>query len=110
MIARHSDGDCHAYRQLHPRHCRGGSHTSGHAAQPGFRRLLRLLFLKPDPGHERELVVFTPRLDPGTILVSFSDRYLYYVLPNSRAIRYPIGAPMGEARWSGVTPITEKRI
>ncbi len=58
----------------------------------------------------RELVVFTPKLDPGTILVSFADRYLYYVLPNARAIRYPIGAPMGEARWSGTTYVSEKRI
>ena len=54
--------------------------------------------------------MFTPKVDPGTILVSFSDRHLYYVLPNNRAIRYPIGAPMGEARWSGVTVVSEKRI
>ncbi len=58
----------------------------------------------------RELVVFTPKVDPGTIIVSFGDRHLYYVLPNNRAIRYPIGAPMGEARWSGVTFVSEKRV
>jgi lipoprotein-anchoring transpeptidase ErfK/SrfK len=58
----------------------------------------------------KRLVVFTPKADPGTIVVSFADRKLYYVLPDQRAISYPIGAPMGEARWSGVTFISEKRV
>lgn len=58
----------------------------------------------------RELVVFRVNADPGTIIVSFADRKLYYVLPNYRAISYPIGAPMGEARWSGVTYVSEKRV
>jgi lipoprotein-anchoring transpeptidase ErfK/SrfK len=55
-------------------------------------------------------VVFTPQAAPGTIVVSFADRKLYYVLPNQRAISYPIGAPMGEARWEGVTFVSEKRV
>lgn len=58
----------------------------------------------------KQLVVFTPQAEPGTILVSFADRKLYYILPNNRAISYPIGAPTGEARWSGVTFISEKRV
>jgi len=58
----------------------------------------------------RELVVFKVQTDPGTIIVSFADRKLYFVLPNYRAISYPIGAPMGEARWEGVLHVSEKRI
>ena len=58
-------------------------------------------FFKSQPGPDssgRELVVFMPMVAPGTIVVSFTDRKLYFVLPQNRAISYPIGAPMGEAR------------
>src|SRR4026208_1654719 len=58
----------------------------------------------------RELVVFRVKADPGSIVVSFADRKLYYVLPNYRAISYPIGAPMGLARWEGGLDVSEKRI
>lgn len=70
-------------------------------------------FFKSQPGPDssgRELVVFRPQVTPGTIVVSFTDRKLYLVLPNSQAISYPIGAPMGEARWSGTTYVSEKRV
>lgn len=58
----------------------------------------------------RQLVAFPANAAPGTIIVRFSERRLYYVLPQQRAIAYPIGAPMGEARWSGVTHISSRRI
>jgi len=70
-------------------------------------------FFKSSPSEAssgKQLVVFTPQAQPGTIVVSFADRKLYLVLPNQRAISYPIGAPMGEARWEGVTFISEKRV
>ncbi len=56
------------------------------------------------------LVSFTPQVAPGTVLVSFADRKLYYVLPNARAISYPIGAPMAHARWQGVMHVTAKKV
>ncbi len=46
----------------------------------------------------RHLVAFPPGYTPGTILVQFSQRRLYLVLPQQRAISYPIGAPKGDAR------------
>jgi lipoprotein-anchoring transpeptidase ErfK/SrfK len=58
----------------------------------------------------RHLVAFPPGYRPGTILVQFSQRRLYLVLPRQRAISYPIGAPMGDARWSGDTYVSEKRV
>ena len=70
-------------------------------------------FFKSQPGPDssgRELVAFMPSVAPGTIVVSFTDRKLYFVLTDNRAISYPIGAPMGEARWSGTTYVSEKRI
>ncbi|MGH6736099.1 MAG: L,D-transpeptidase [Methyloceanibacter sp.] len=58
----------------------------------------------------RQLVSFPPGYQPGTILVQLSQRRLYFVLPQQRAISYPIGAPTGDARWSGESYVSEKRI
>ena len=58
----------------------------------------------------RQLVAFPASVRPGTIIVRFGERRLYYVLPQQRAIAYPIGAPIGKARWSGVTQVSSKRI
>lgn len=70
-------------------------------------------FLKPRPNANssgRQLVAFTPKAEPGTIVVSFADRKLYYILPNNRAISYPIAGPKEGAGWSGVTVVTGKRV
>jgi lipoprotein-anchoring transpeptidase ErfK/SrfK len=58
----------------------------------------------------RHLVSFPPGYEPGSIIVQFSARRLYYVLPQQRAISYPIAAPMGEARWSGETYVSAKKV
>jgi len=58
----------------------------------------------------RHLVAFPPGYEPGTILVQFSQRRLYLVLSQQRAISYPIGSPKGDARWSGDTYVSEKRV
>ncbi|GFO80755.1 MAG: hypothetical protein A49_03820 [Methyloceanibacter sp.] len=58
----------------------------------------------------RHLVSFPPGYEAGMILVQFSRARLYYVLPNQRAISYPIAIPKGEARWSGDTYVSEKRV
>jgi hypothetical protein len=44
-------------------------------------------------------VSFPPGYEPGSIIVQFSARRLYFVLPHQQAISYPIAALMGEARW-----------
>ncbi|MEG6507556.1 L,D-transpeptidase [Methyloligella sp. 2.7D] len=56
------------------------------------------------------LVTFTPQVNPGTIIVSFADRKLYYVLAGARAISYPIGAPVADARWQGTMKVTAKKV
>jgi lipoprotein-anchoring transpeptidase ErfK/SrfK len=58
----------------------------------------------------RHLVSFPPGYEPGSIIVQFSARRLYFVLPQQRAISYPIAAPMGEARWSGDTYVSAKKV
>ncbi|WP_069437171.1 L,D-transpeptidase [Methyloceanibacter methanicus] len=58
----------------------------------------------------RHLVSFPPGYEPGTIYVQFSRARLYYVLSNGRAISYPIATPKGEARWSGETRVSAKKV
>jgi len=58
----------------------------------------------------RHLVSFPPGYEPGTVLVQFIRARLYYVLPNRRAIGYPIATPKGDARWSGETHVSAKKV
>ncbi len=46
---------------------------------------------------------------PGTLVVSTSERYLYLVLPNRRAIRYGVGIGREGFAWSGRGEIAMKR-
>lgn len=46
---------------------------------------------------------------PGEVIVSFSDRKLYFVLGGGQAIAYPVATPREQSRWSGVTSVSQKR-
>jgi len=61
-------------------------------------------------GGGRATVSFDPQYKPGQIIVSFSDRRLYLITRQGEAITYPVAVPMGEARWQGVTFVSNKRI
>ncbi len=45
---------------------------------------------------------------PGTVIVHTSERFLYVVQPNNRAIRYGIGVGRDGFQWSGLLKITRK--
>jgi lipoprotein-anchoring transpeptidase ErfK/SrfK len=57
----------------------------------------------------REVVEFDGRHAPGTIVVSTSERRLYFVLGNGQAIRYGIGVGRPGFEWSGIKAITAKQ-
>lgn len=57
----------------------------------------------------RETVAFDGRYAPGTIVISTSERRLYYVLGQGAAIRYAVGVGRPGFEWSGVKQITAKR-
>ena len=61
-------------------------------------------------GGGRQSVSFSPQYKPGQVIVSFSDRRLYHVVGQGKAVSYPVAVPTGEARWQGVTFVSEKRI
>src|SRR5262249_33153458 len=60
------------------------------------------------PPHQRPVVQYHPQEKPSPILVDTDGRYVYYVLPEGRAIRY--GAIVGEdgQAWSGVATVARK--
>jgi lipoprotein-anchoring transpeptidase ErfK/SrfK len=61
--------------------------------------------LSPIP---RELVAFEGRHAPGTIVVSTSERRLYFVLKDGQAVRYGIGVGRPGFEWSGTKSVTRK--
>src|SRR5436305_1808824 len=60
------------------------------------------------PTYQRQVVPYHRKEAPGSILVDSDGRYVYYVLPEGRAIRY--GAIVGEdgQAWSGVATVARK--
>jgi lipoprotein-anchoring transpeptidase ErfK/SrfK len=57
----------------------------------------------------RQVVSFSTRYAPGTIVVSTEERRLYYVLGNGQAIQYGIGVGRPGFEWSGTQTVTRKR-
>jgi len=60
---------------------------------------------KPIP---RETVDYPTKLKPGSIVVETSERRLYLVLEDGKALRYGIGVGRDGFRWSGQHTITRK--
>lgn len=58
----------------------------------------------------RETVQFSGGYSPGTIVVKTSERRLYYVVGEGRAIRYPVGVGRAGKTWSGTAYIDGKHI
>jgi lipoprotein-anchoring transpeptidase ErfK/SrfK len=57
----------------------------------------------------REVVSYAGREAPGTIVISTSERRLYYVLGGGQALRYGVGVGRPGFEWSGIKQITAKR-
>ncbi|MBO1905093.1 L,D-transpeptidase [Microvirga sp. 3-52] len=57
----------------------------------------------------REVVTFTGRYAPGTIVVSTSERRLWFVLGNGQAIQYGVGVGRPGFTWAGSHSVTMKR-
>jgi lipoprotein-anchoring transpeptidase ErfK/SrfK len=56
----------------------------------------------------RQVVSYTTREAPGTIIIDTPNTYLYLVLRNGQAIRYGIGVGRDGFTWSGVQSISKK--
>jgi len=62
-----------------------------------------------DPRYVKQAVPYDGSEEPGTIVISTRDRFLYLVQPGGRAIRYGIGVGRPGFTWAGVHQITNKR-
>jgi len=58
----------------------------------------------PEP-YRRHIVDFHRKETPGSIVVDTDARFLYYVLPNSKAIRYGVTVGEDAQVWSGVAKV-----
>src|SRR5450755_2573464 len=58
----------------------------------------------PEP-YRRHIVEYHRKETPGTILIDSDARYLYYVMPEGKAIRYGVAVGEDAMAWSGVATI-----
>jgi lipoprotein-anchoring transpeptidase ErfK/SrfK len=61
------------------------------------------------PALRRQAVFFRSTEVPGTIVVHTSERFLYVVQGNGRALRYGIGVGRDGFQWQGLLKITRKQ-
>jgi lipoprotein-anchoring transpeptidase ErfK/SrfK len=54
---------------------------------------------------KRHIVEFDRKEAPGTIVVDSDNKFLYYVLPNNKAIRYGIAVGEEAQAWSGIAKV-----
>jgi lipoprotein-anchoring transpeptidase ErfK/SrfK len=59
--------------------------------------------------YPKEVVSFHEKHAPGTIIISTSQRRLYYVLGDGTAIRYAIAVGKEGYAWSGTNTVSQKR-
>ena len=61
------------------------------------------------PVQAREVVAFSDGgYSAGTVVIRTSERRLYYVLGDGRAVRYPVGVGKNGKQWLGTTSISRK--
>ncbi|MEI7804211.1 MAG: L,D-transpeptidase [Hyphomicrobiales bacterium] len=61
----------------------------------------------PEP-YKRHIVGYHRKEGPGTIVIDSDARYLYYVLPEGKAIRYGVTVGEEALAWSGVAKVGRK--
>jgi lipoprotein-anchoring transpeptidase ErfK/SrfK len=61
----------------------------------------------PEP-YRRHIVDYPRKEEPGTIVVDSDARFLYYVLPGGKAIRYGVTVGEEALAWSGVAKVGRK--
>src|SRR3954465_3729273 len=84
---------------------------AGHAQQPDVGDQPGLLpdnSVELDPEFKKQVVYYRSTEPPGTIIVSTTERHLYLIQGNGRALRYGIGVGREGFQWQGLLNITRK--
>jgi lipoprotein-anchoring transpeptidase ErfK/SrfK len=79
---------------------RGLGDQPGYVPKPAEEQL--------DAVHERQPVFYRTTEAPGTIVVDTSQRFLYLIEGNNRAIRYGVGVGRIGFQWSGIHHVSRK--
>lgn len=59
--------------------------------------------------YQRQIVRYPTDEKPGTIIVDTSDKFLYFVLPEDKAVRYGIGVGREGFEWKGTARVAMKK-
>ena len=59
---------------------------------------------------EQRTETYSGDAEPGTIEIHTQSRKLYFILPDGRAVRYPVGVGRLGKQWYGPTRVVEKRL
>lgn len=59
--------------------------------------------------YHRQIVRYDTSEKAGTIIVDTKDKFLYFVMPDGKAMRYGIGVGREGFEWSGTTRVAMKR-
>ncbi len=62
------------------------------------------------PQYQKQTVDFPTDHKPGTVLIDTSERFLYYILEDGKAIRYGVGVGRQGFAWQGTAHIGRKRV
>jgi lipoprotein-anchoring transpeptidase ErfK/SrfK len=60
------------------------------------------------PEFQKQMVLYRTTEAPGTIIIATSERHLYVVQGNGRALRYGIGVGRDGFQWQGLLKISRK--
>lgn len=83
------------------------SHDYGARTDAGYRLPSVPIGQVPRKYH-RQTIDFETEEKPGTIIVDTSDKFLYFVLEDDKAMRYGIGVGREGFTWSGTDRVSRK--
>jgi lipoprotein-anchoring transpeptidase ErfK/SrfK len=64
---------------------------------------------KVDKKYHRQIVRYASEEAPGTVIVDTNEKFLYYILPEGKAVRYGIGVGREGFEWKGSARVAFKR-
>jgi lipoprotein-anchoring transpeptidase ErfK/SrfK len=92
--------------------CLAGIATAAHAEIDPLTRQPLVQYVDPAKAQAtaipREIVSYNGSHRPGTIVINTSERRLYFVLPDGKAVRYGVGVGRPGFEWAGSQSITRK--
>jgi lipoprotein-anchoring transpeptidase ErfK/SrfK len=80
------------------------------AALVGASLSVAILAGSPSSALARETVNFSGRAEPGTIVIKTSERRLYLVLGEGKALRYPVAVGRPGKQWQGESRVNGKHL